>query len=71
MTARDVTGFYAFSPPGNWDFGAVSLPDYTENLEKTDKIHWQKFKKSSGEGAPKLQFLSLVVVERILTLSPA
>ena len=42
--------------------------------EKGQKIHRRKFKKSSGEGAPKLQMnLSLVVVEsapNIFTWSP-
>ena len=39
-----------FSP----HFGAISLLNYTANLEKRGKVHWRKFK-SSGDGAPKLQ----------------
>ena len=56
MTARGVTGFYAFLDRKSSKFlGAVSLPNCTEKLEKKDKIHWRKFKKSSGDGAPKLE----------------
>ena len=61
MTARDVTGFCAlffrpeigqFSP----HFGATSLPNYTENLEKKGKIYWRKSnKKSSRE---RMQFFA-------------
>ena len=41
-----------FSP----HFGAISLLNYTVNLEKRErKVRWRKFKKSSGDGAPKLQ----------------
>ena len=56
MTTRDVTGFYAFFP-GQFSphFGAISLLNYTVNLEKNEKVHWRKFKKPSGDGAPKLQ----------------
>ena len=35
-------------------FGAISLQK-KENLEKRKKIHWRKFKESSGETSPKLQ----------------
>ena len=52
-----------FSP----HFGAISLVHYTKNPGERGKIHWREFKKSSGDGAPKLQmYLSLVVVERVL-----
>ena len=41
-----------FSPP----FGAISLLNYTVNLEKREqKKHWRKFKKSSGDSSQKLQ----------------
>ena len=59
MTARDVTGFCAFFSPeiGQFSphFGAFSLLNCTVDLEKREKIHWRKFKKSSGDSAPKLQ----------------
>ena len=59
MAARDVTGFYAFvlrPKIGQFSphFGAISLLNYTVNLEKREKNHWRNFKKSSGDGAPKL-----------------
>ena len=44
-------GIGRFSP----HFGAISLLKCTENLEKLEKFHWRKFKKSNGDGAPKLQ----------------
>ena len=34
------------------DFGGLFLLNYTENLEKKQKIQWRA---SSGDGAPKLQ----------------
>ena len=41
-----------FSP----HFGAISLPNYTENLEKREKSAGENNKKkASGDGAPKLQ----------------
>ena len=61
MTTTDVIGFYAFflsaRKSGNFlhILGANSLLSYTVNLEKKEKIHWRKFKKSSGDIAPKLQ----------------
>ena len=61
MTARNVTGFYAFLlRPEIGQFsphlGPISLLNYTVNLKKREKIHWRKLKKkSSGDGAPKLQ----------------
>ena len=61
----------AFSPARNraifstfWD---DLLPNYTINLEKRGKSYWRKFKKYSGDGAQNCRFLSLVVVERVLT----
>ena len=35
-------------------FGAISL-SHTVNLEKRERFRWRKFKKSSGDGALKLQ----------------
>ena len=60
VTARDVTGFYAlFSARKSGDFlhvlGCFSYQIAHKILEKQGKIHWRKFKKSSGDGAPKLQ----------------
>ena len=40
-----------FSP----HFGAISSLNHTNNLEKKEKNPLEKFKKSSGDGAPKLQ----------------
>ena len=48
-------------------FGAISLLDCTENLEKKDKIRLEKFKKSSGETSPKLQICVPCGVERVLS----
>ena len=50
-------------------FWATSLLNYTENLEKDEQKSTAENskKKSSGDGAPKLQILSLVVVERGLS----
>ena len=75
ITGGDVTGFYGFFLPleiGPFSphFGAISLLNYTVNLEKRENIHWRKGKKSSGDAAPKCRFLSLVVVERLLINAP-
>ena len=51
-----------FSP----HLGAISLLNYTSNLDRKEKIHWRTFEKCSGDSAPTLQILSLVVVERAL-----
>ena len=73
MTARDVTGFYAFfsaRQSGNFltHFGAVYLLNCTANLEKKDKNPLEKTQKNSMETAPrKCRFLSLVVVDRALS----
>ena len=70
MTATDVTGFGAIFSTGFFatfspDFRGLVLLNYTENLEKKQKIQWRA---SSGDGAPRnCRFLSLVVVERVLT----
>ena len=58
MTATDVTGFYAFFSArrsGGFLTKLHSEPgEKGKNpLEKKGKIHWIKFKKSSGDGAPK------------------
>ena len=39
---------------------------HTKPGEKEKNIHWRKFKKSSGDGDPKLQILFLVVAKRVL-----
>ena len=57
MTARDVTGFCAFSPPGNRaifsTFLVRLLKNYSGSLEKKEKTSTGE--KSSEDGAPKLQ----------------
>ena len=56
MTATDVTGFDAIFSTGfsllSPDFRGLVLLNYTENLEKKQKIQWRA---SSGDGTPKLQ----------------
>ena len=56
VTARDVTGFYAFSPPGNraifstcWGY---PFNNYIEKLEKNEKIHWRNSRKIPVEENP-------------------
>ena len=74
MTATDVTGFYAFfsaffSAQKSGKFLHIwgdFLTKLLRNLEKREKTHRRKLQKSSGDGALK-RFLSLVVVERVLT----
>ena len=72
MTARDVTGFYAFFSAwksGNFPphFGGISLLKCTVSLETRGKIHWRKFiQKSSGDFDRNHKFLSLVVVQSVL-----
>ena len=46
---------FLVSGPFSPHFGAISLLNYTVNLEKREKIHWRNFKKSSGEASLKLQ----------------
>ena len=58
MTAREVTGLYAFfssRKSGNFLYILGRFPYSTtqKNLEKKEKIHWRKFNKCSG--GPKLQ----------------
>ena len=71
MTARDVTGFCPFSPPGNRatfsTFGAISLLNYTENLEKRKKSTGDNSKNPVEKLPRNYRFLSLVVVEDVLT----
>ena len=60
MTARDVTGFYAFffaRKSGNFStfWGDFLTQSHSKPGEKGKKIHWRKFKKSGGDNAPKLQ----------------
>ena len=71
MTATDVTGFDAISPLDfsllSPDFRGLVLLNYTQILEKMEK--------SSGEApvetAPRnCRFLSLVVVELVLSIEP-
>ena len=70
LTNRDVTGFYAFSPPGNqanlstfWGDSLTQL--HSKPGEKGQKIHF--IQKNAVETAPRnRRFLSLVVVERVL-----
>ena len=38
-----------------FEVAAIRVSMCTENLEKKEKIHWRKFKKSSGEISLKLQ----------------
>ena len=56
MTATEVTGFDAIFSTGFFAtfsrFWGARLTNYTENLEKKQKIQWRA---SSGDGAPKLQ----------------
>ena len=48
-------------------FGVISSLNYTEHLEKREKIRWRKFK-NLVETAPRdCRFLSFVVVERALS----
>ena len=67
--ARDVTRFYAFFPrPKIGQFfppylRPISLPTYTENLGEKGKSTGENSKKSSGEGTPKWQISSPLVVE--------
>ena len=57
-------GIGQFSP----HFGAVSLLRYTINLEKREKHPLEKTERNPVETAPRIcGFLSLVVVERVLT----
>ena len=48
-----------FSSPGNRAIFSTFWGDFLTKLDrkpgKHEKIHWRKFKKSSGDGAPKLQ----------------
>ena len=75
MTARDMTGFYAFSPPGSRAIFSTFGGDF---LTKLHTQPGQKGNKSTGENsknpvetAPRnCRFLSLVVVERALILAP-
>ena len=54
-----------FSP----DLGEISLLDYPENLEKNNKNPLAKNQKNPVETVPQnCRCLSLVVVERVLTL---
>ena len=53
-----------FSP----HFGAISLLTYTVNLEKKDKMHRRKFKNPVETAPRNCRYLSLVVVESVLTL---
>ena len=57
QAARDVTGFYAFSPPGNRaifsTFWGYLLTE--KKTRKREKSTGENSKKASGEGTPKLQ----------------
>ena len=54
-----------FSP----HFGAISLLNCTMNLEKSEKNQLENFQKNPVETAPRnCRFLSLVVVERVLSI---
>ena len=61
MTTRDVTGFCACSSPGNRAIFSIFCGYFltkknAENLEKKEKNPLEKTqKKTSGDGAPKLQ----------------
>ena len=59
------------TPFGTLRFGGDFFLNYTEKLEKKPKNPLEKFeKKSSGDGAPKLQMNpSLVVVQRVLRMA--
>ena len=71
MTARDMTGFYAFFSASKSaifsTLGAISSINCTQNLENK-KIHWRKLQKI--QWSRDCRFLSLVVVERTLTKAP-
>ena len=60
MTARAVTGFYACFPrpeigQTSLHFRAAFLTELHRKPGEKGKVHWRKFKQSSGEGAPQLQ----------------
>ena len=75
MTARDVTGFCAFLlRPGigqfSPHFGAISLLNKTENLEKKEKKSTGENSENPVEKLPRnCRFLSLVVVKCVLTIN--
>ena len=46
--------------------GAISFLNYTENLERKERIHWRRLQKSVETVPRNCRFLSLVVVERVL-----
>ena len=71
MTARDVTGFCVFPRPSFWHDFLTKLRTKPEEKRKTKKKQklWRKIKKIQWRQHLKIaDFLSLVVVERILTL---
>ena len=71
MTGRDVPEVYVFfSARESGDFlHMISLLNCTENLEKQEQIHWRKFKNKIQwrRRLENCRFLSVVVVERVLT----
>ena len=78
MTARDVTGFYAFfcaMKSGNFVRDSTFWGDFLPELhrkpppERRKRVHWRKFKTSSRDGAPNCRFLSLVIVKRVLNFA--
>ena len=71
MSARDMTGFCAFFSARKTTFLGDSLLHYTENPGEKQKFHWRKLKKPVEMAPRNCRFLSLVVVERVLTESAA
>ena len=74
MKVRDMTGFYAFFFARESDkllpiLVRVPYQNYTENLEKQGKFHLRKLKIQWGQRPRNCGFLSLVVVERVLTVA--
>ena len=72
MTARDVTGFYAFSLPGNRAIFSTFWGDFLTNLRRQPgdkkKKTLEKIQKDPAETVLRnCRFLSLVIVERVLT----
>ena len=56
MTARDVTGFFVFSPPGNRAIFPSFWGDFLTKLHrKPGESNGENSEKSSGDGAPKSQ----------------
>ena len=72
QTARDVTGFCAFSPPGNQAIFSIFWGDSLETLRKRNETNplEKNIKNPMETAARNCRFLSLVVVKCVLIMYP-